>query len=116
MQEFNIRQADRTHFSGPLLHPSANYDEILGLQERHVQRGIRRSRQLKIHNPANATLSNQMSWPSISNGNAEFKEQQGNRAMETQDISQQRDRQRKPSTEVQGLPVVMENYEREHEM
>lgn len=38
------KQADRIHFSGPLLHPSANLDHILGEHERQVQQAVRRSR------------------------------------------------------------------------
>ncbi|KAH7422829.1 hypothetical protein KP509_12G027500 [Ceratopteris richardii] len=39
------KQADRIHFSGPLLRPSANIDHMMGERERQVQQAVRRSRQ-----------------------------------------------------------------------
>ena len=97
-----------------MLHPSANHDEILGQHERHVQQVVRRSRQGRMHNPVNVASSHQVSWPSVSNGNARIKD-----SIKTQEVSQLSNGQRKPlrnATDMQGLPVVMENYEKEREM
>ncbi|KAH7431680.1 hypothetical protein KP509_08G060900 [Ceratopteris richardii] len=38
------KKADRIHFSGPLLRPSANFEHMLGEHERQVQQAVRRSR------------------------------------------------------------------------
>ncbi|GLJ31139.1 hypothetical protein SUGI_0623960 [Cryptomeria japonica] len=67
---------ERIHYSGPLLPPSGNVDELLKEHERHIQQAVRRARQDKVKSQRNNSSHldrkafEQVSFVSLANGNA----------------------------------------------
>eukprot|EP00250_Pteridium_aquilinum_P021392 c25105_g5_i1 orf=879-3167(-) len=117
------KQADRIHFSGPLLHPSANLEHILGEHERQVQQAVRRSRMdrgkahRQQHPPHNA-------WATGANERTDAPESAPNHGVPPKLGSGRWKPPRPPASgEIvelgepeQGLSSVMENYEKEQEL
>lgn len=117
------KQADRIHFSGPLLHPSANLEHILGEHERQVQQAVRRSRmdRGKTHRQQHVPHNG---WGTGSNERAEAPESASNHGVPPKLGSGRWKPPRPPmSGEIvelgeseQGLSSVIENYEKEQEL
>lgn len=128
-QGYGGQGGDKIHYSGPLLPPSGNIDEILKEHERHIQHAVRRARQDKGR-PQRSNLSQNerkafehRSFVSGVNGNAGYSDL-GNelpisvgssrlkvsKTRGTEEIVELRELEREP------LSSVMEKYEREHEM
>ncbi|MCO5562440.1 hypothetical protein L7F22_016068 [Adiantum nelumboides] len=118
------KQADRIHFSGPLLHPSANLDQILGEHERQVQQAVRRSRmdRGKAHRQQHVPHS---AWMTGSSERVDAAESALIQAVPAKTGSGRWKPPRPPAVsgeivelggqQGQGLSSVIENYEKEQE-
>lgn len=117
----SVRQSERIRFSGPLLRPSTNLENMLGENERQIQQAVRRSRHEKGKSQQNA--SSQTIWVSGANGNSEVPGSSIKSGVPTANSGQRRAPRPQFTGEIvefsvpeKGLMSVMENYEREEEM
>jgi 23S rRNA C2498 (ribose-2'-O)-methylase RlmM len=118
-------QGDKIHYSGPLLPPSGNIDEILKEHERHIQHAVRRARQDKGR-PQRSNLSQNerkafehRSFVSGVNGNAGYSDLVNELPISvgSSRVKVSKTRGTEEIVELrEPLSSVMEKYEREHEM
>ena len=85
------------HFSGPLLHPSSNLEDILGQHERQIQQAVRRSRQYSNGAWPNVSIQNHGPLP------VRRRKQSRGEIVELLEAEQ-------------GLPALVEKPETEHEI